>query len=140
VAELGDNGAWWTEYLFSPVDVFRDILARRRAYEATVTAEQKRNKSVAALTWPHDLPDCPGDLDFAALRKLAGIATPDGVPVVSDALTVARLLGWLVAVWAETEDVKGRRSYVRAKHGTADPLPPSWLSAVRNAAGTRMAS
>lgn len=140
VAGLGGRGRWWKAQTFSPVDAFGEVVARREAYAATVNAERRRNKSVAALTWPHDLPDNAGVTEFAELRQLAGIACPEGTPVVSEALTVARVLSWLAEVWAETEDVKARRSYVRLKHGAAEPLPPAWLGAVRTAAGTGQSS
>jgi hypothetical protein len=123
VAGLGDRGRWWKAHTFSSVDAFGEVVARRRAYEATVDAERARNKSVAVLTWPHDLPDDVGVAELAELRQLAGIACPEGTPVVSEALTIVRVLGWLVVAWAETEDVKARRSYVRLKHGAAEPLP-----------------
>ena len=139
-AELGDRGTWWKGCGFSPVEAFCDVVAWRRTYETTVDAERERNNTVAALTWPHDLPDDPVVSDFAELRKLAGIASPEGTPVVSEALAVARVLSWLVTVWAETEGVKARRHYVRAKHGAAEPLPPTWLAAVRTAAGARRSS
>jgi hypothetical protein len=140
VAGLGGRGRRWKGHTFSPVDAFGEIVARRKAYAATVNAERRRNKSVAVLTWPHDLPDNAGVTEFAELRQLAGIACPEGTPVVSEALTVARVLSWLAEVWAETEDVKARRSYVRLKHGAAEPLPPAWLGAVRTAAGTGQSS
>ncbi|HEX5114198.1 MAG TPA: DUF6218 family protein [Pseudonocardiaceae bacterium] len=140
-ADTDDRGIQWKKNVFSPVEVFADVVARRRIHTATVRAEQERNKSVAALVWPHDLPDDVSvAADFAGLTGLARIAVPAGAPVVSDALTVARLLRWLVVVWTETEDVKGRRSYVRAEHGPAEPLPPTWLTAVRTAAGGGLAS
>lgn len=140
VAGLGGRGRWWKDHTFSPIDAFGEVVARRRAYAATVNAERERNKSVAVLTWPHDLPGDAGVTEFAELRRLAGIACPEGTPVVSEALTVARVLSWLVVVWAETEDVKARRSYVRLKHGAAEPLPPAWLTAVRTAADTGQSS
>jgi uncharacterized protein YegL len=139
-AELDDHGSWWKPYVFSLADAFREVDARRRAYRTTVDAERERNKSVAALAWTRDLPDNAAVADVAGLRELAGIALPVGTPVVSEALAVARFLGWLVAVWTETEDTKARRPYVRAQHGAAEPLPPSWLSAVRTAAAARRLS
>lgn len=140
VAGLDGRGRWWKAYTFSPVEAFGEIVTRRRAYEATVDAERNRNKSVAVLAWPHDLPDDAEVAEFADLRQLAGIACPEGTPVVSEGLTVARVLSWLVVVWAETEDVKARRRYVRRKHGAVEPLPPAWLTAVRTAAGTGRSS
>jgi hypothetical protein len=132
----GDRGNWWKELVFSPVEAFREVVARRRAHEAAVTEERERNKSVTALVWRHDLPDDATVADFGELRTLAGIAPPDGTPVVSEALAVARVLSWLVALWAEAEDVKARRPYVRLQHGPLEPLPPGWSTAVRTA-GTR---
>lgn len=140
VAGSGDRGRWWKACTFSPVEVFHETVARRRAYEATVSAERERNKSLAAVSWPHELSDHTVVMDVADLRKLAGIATPDGTPVVSEALAVSRLLNWLVAAWAEVEDVKARRTYVRVEHGAAEPLPPAWLTAVRTAADIRQSS
>jgi Family of unknown function (DUF6218) len=140
VAGLGNCGNWWKPNVFSMVEAFQDCVDRRRTYAATVNAERERNKSISDLAWPHDLPEGATPADFAGLRALAAIASPEGPPVVSEALTIARLLTWLVAVWAETEEVKSRRSYVRARHGAVEPLPPSWMNAVRTAAGPGMPS
>jgi hypothetical protein len=41
-------------------------------------------------------------------------------------------------VWAETEQLKGRRDYVRDKHGEPEALPPTWLAAVTTASATRL--
>jgi hypothetical protein len=140
VAGLDEPGTWWKDCLFSPVEALQETVVRRGVYEAAVTAERQKNKSIVPLGWRHALPDDVAVADFAGLRAQAGIAIPDGVAVISDALAVARVLAWLVGVWAETEAVKGRRSYVQAGYGAAEPLPPEWLHAVRAAAGSRLAA
>jgi len=130
--------AWWKGQLFSPATAFAETVDRRRRYAATVSAAREDGKSITALEWAHDLPDDTPVDDFAALQGIAGIRCAPGSPVVSDVLTVARTLRWLVSVWAETEQVKSRRRYVRAEHGDPDQLPPSWLRAVRTASATRL--
>jgi hypothetical protein len=48
------------------------------------------------------------------------------------------VLKWLVGVWAETEQVKNRRPYVRDAYGGCEGLPPLWLAAVQTANATRL--
>lgn len=137
-AGLGD-AMWWHEQVFSAVAVFGEIAERRLMIEATVKAARLNNKSITALEWERDFPADVEPKDFDELRRLARIVTPPGSPVVAEALTVARVLRWLVTVWAETEQVKARRHYVRAKHGAPEALPPSWLDVVQGASATRLA-
>jgi hypothetical protein len=137
VAGLADSGLWWKKHLFSPVEAYDHIVRRRQLVAATVDAARETNKSMTPIGWAHDLVETAvGDL--AALQAAAGIVAPPGSPVVSEALRLARVLRWLVVVWTEAEDVKGRRRVVRAAHGAAEPLPPAWLAAVRAAASTRL--
>ncbi|MEV7096782.1 DUF6218 family protein [Amycolatopsis sp. NPDC051045] len=55
--------------------------------------------------------------DFTSLQHVARISAAPGTLVVSEVLSIARTLRWLVSVRAETEQVKNRRRYVRAEHG-----------------------
>ena len=136
VAELAEAGEWWTPAQLRPVDVFAQIVDRRAAYEKTVKLRQAESKSITDLDWRRDFPSMPAD--FEALRALAEVARPVGTAVIAEALTVARVLRWLVRLWMETEQVKGRRKYVREQHGDPEALPPEWLATVRAAAANRI--
>ncbi|RSD12033.1 DUF6218 family protein [Amycolatopsis eburnea] len=134
-ADSGIEDGWWQRQLFSPVEAFREAAQRRLRYDRTVEAARRESKTITPLQWTHDLPLDTEIEDFASLQRVARISPAPGTPVVSEVLSVARTLRWLVSVWAETEQVKGRRNYVQAEHGDAEPLPPRWLAAVQ-AAGT----
>ncbi|WP_290061898.1 DUF6218 family protein [Amycolatopsis solani] len=137
-AESGIEDGWWQRQLFSPVDAFREAARRRRQYDLTVEAARKESKTITPLEWTHDLPLDTEIEDFASLQRVARISAAPGTPVVSEVLSIARTLRWLLAVWAETEQVKGRRRYVQAAHGDAEPLPPGWLAAVQAAGSNRL--
>ncbi|GAB2781308.1 DUF6218 family protein [Amycolatopsis magusensis] len=137
-ADLVGEGAWWTAHLFSPVVAFTETVSRRRRYESTVATAKEAKKSITALEWAHELPEDTTVESFSALRGTARISPAVGVPVVSEVLTTARVLRWLVEVWSDTEMVKNRREYVRAVHGATEPLPPEWLLAVQTAGKTRL--
>lgn len=133
-----DDDQWWNAHWFSSVDVLGEVVARRAEFEATVAASKKDGKHVAALQWARDLPADELPQDFAQLRALSGLGIAPGPAVVSEVLTVSRVLGWLAGVWAEVEQVKNRRRYVRDMHGAPEALPPSWLAAVQTASATRL--
>lgn len=137
-AELDVEDGWWKGQLFSPADAFRETARRRQRYDLTVETARKATKSITPLEWTHDLPLDAEIEDFTSLQRVARISAPPGTPVVSEALSIARTLRWLVTIWAETEQVKNRRRYVRAEHGDAEPLPPQWLAAVQSAGSTRL--
>jgi hypothetical protein len=137
-AKLDVEDGWWKRQLFSPVDAFRETAERRRRYGRTVETARESSKSITPLEWTHDLPDDTGVEDFASLRHVARISAAPGTPVVSEVLSTARTLRWLVSVWAETEQVKNRRRYVRAEHGDPEPLPPQWLAAVQSGSTNRL--
>lgn len=133
-----DVSQWWGKHVFSSLDVFGDVLDRRERYGQTVTAARQGGRNVTDLGWRHDYSVTPLPQDFAALHRLAGLATSPGAPVVSEVLTVCSVLRWLIEVWQETEHVKNRRSYVFDAHGAPEVLPPSWLTAVDYANETRL--
>jgi hypothetical protein len=137
-AKVDIADGWWKRQLFSPVDAFRETAQRRQQYVVTVEATRENNKTITPLEWTHDLPDNAEVQDFAALQRIARISSAPGTPVVSEILPIARTLRWLVSIWAETEQVKNRRRYVRAEHGDPDPLPPQWLAAVQSASANRL--
>ena len=137
-AKVDAEDNWWEQQLFSPVDAFRETAERRRHYDVTVETAREGNKSITPLEWTHDLPEDTEIEDFVSLQRVARVSAAPGSPVVSDVLSIARTLRWLVSVWAETEQVKNRRRYVRAEHGEPEPLPPRWLAAVQVAATTRL--
>ena len=133
-----DADRWWEAQWFSPVEVFHEVLARRAELEATVTGVRRGGRTVAPVQWDRtftaeDRPTTVGDL-----AQLAAVAAPAGAPVVVEALRLARLLQWLVGLWAQTEQVKNRRDYLRDKHGEPEALPPAWMSAVQTASTTRL--
>jgi hypothetical protein len=137
-AKVDAEDNWWKRHLFSPVDAFHETTRRRQQYVDTVEAARKTTKTITPLEWTHDLPDDAEVEDFASLQRIAGVSSAPGTPVVSEILPIARTLRWLVTVWAETEQVKNRRRYVRAEHGDPDPLPPQWLAAVLSASTNRL--
>lgn len=137
VAQIG-NESWWKRQAFSPLSALEEISARRAAMERTVDAAKQLRKNIVPLGWERDLVTEIQPEDFGGVRRLAGVAQAPGSPVVSEALTVSRVLHWLAQRWAETEQVKNRRSYVNEAHGEPELLPPGWLAAIRTAAGTRL--
>ena len=136
VADLAEAGEWWESARVRPVDVFAQIVDRRAAYEKTVKLRKAESKSIKDLAWRRVFPSMPDD--FEGLRALAEVARPVGTAVIAEALTVARVLQWLVRLRTETEQVKGRRKYVREQHGDPEALPPGWLATVRAAAANRI--
>lgn len=138
-AAEGTDLGWWKTHVFSPVEVFGAVVRRRQEFENTVRHEAEQNKGITPLEWTHDLAVPAADAATVDdLLKVAGIRRAEGPPVVADALTVARLLRWLVTLWSETEQVKNRRHYVLDAHGPAESLPPAWLAAVHTASTTRL--
>lgn len=137
-AKVDAGEDWWQQQLFSPIDAFHETAERRRQYDTTVETAREGSKSITALEWTHDLPEETEVQDFASLQRVARVSAALGSPVVSDVLSIARTLRWLVSVWAETEQVKNRRRYVRAEHGNPEPLPPRWLAAVEVAGDHRL--
>ncbi|AIJ24004.1 DUF6218 family protein [Amycolatopsis methanolica] len=130
-AGLAETG-WWRRQVFAPSGVFEEIARRRQSIEDVVENARAERKNVAALDWPRELPDVmPRDVE--GVRTLAGIGKGPGASAGAQAITVARVLRWLVQLWTETEQVKNRRSYVRDALGEPEALPPSWLAAVRTA-------
>ncbi len=89
------------------------------------------------MEWSRDL-SAELPTDFPQLCEVSGLAVADGAPVIAEALTVARLLGWLTGIWSDTEQVKGRGRHLRDRHGEPEALPPTWLAAVRAASSTRL--
>lgn len=133
-----DVSQWWDKHLVSPLGVFRDVLDRRERYGQTVTAARASGRNVTDLGWRQDYSATPQPENFAALRRLAGLAVSPGAPVVSEVLTVCSVLRWLIELWQETEQLKNRRSYVFDARGAPEVLPPSWLTAVSYANETRL--
>ncbi|MFC5094437.1 DUF6218 family protein [Amycolatopsis plumensis] len=137
-AEVQVEDGWWKRQLFSPVDAYRETAERRQRYVRTAEAARETTKSITPLEWTHDLADETDVEEFASVQRAARISDAPGTPVVSEVLSIARTLRWLVSVWAETEQVKNRRRYVRDEHGEPDPLPPQWLAAVQAASTNRL--
>jgi hypothetical protein len=133
-----DADRWWAAQRFSPTDAFRDVLTRRAEFEATIASVRQAGRSVAALRWARAFPADDRPETVAELQQLADVGVPVGAPVIAEALRISRLLAWLVGMWTQTEQVKGRRDYVRDKHGEPEALPPSWLTAVTTASATRL--
>jgi hypothetical protein len=133
-----DRSPWWTAQRFSPIDAFEELLARRAELEATVASVGQAGRKVAPVTWGRGLDAADRPRTVLHLQQLAGVAEVAGTPVIAEALRLSRLLQWLVGVWTETEQLKGRRDYVRNKHGDPEALPPTWLAAVTTASATRL--
>lgn len=136
VAGLG-AARWWEKQVFSPVRIFQEVIARREAYDATVAAARETGRNTAPLEWSRDFSTAEAPADFENLRLLSGIQTVSSSPVCSEALSVSRVLRWMVSTWAEIEQVKNRRAYVREVHGPVEALPPSWLAAITTADANR---
>lgn len=129
---------WWTSQRFSATDAFHDTLTRRAELEATVAGVRQSGRTVAPLQWDRAFSADNRPCTVDELVDLADIAAPPGAPVVAEALRLARLLRWLVGLWAQTEQVKNRRDYLRDKHGDPEALPPGWMAAVQTAGTTRL--
>jgi hypothetical protein len=121
-----DTGPWWTRQVFSPVDTFRETVARRHELAASA-------RLGGPLRWIRDFDVIPPDFD--SLRRLSALRAASGPsPVQAAALTVSRLLRWQVGLWLETEQVKSRHRI----QGDPQALPPSWLAAVLTAEARRL--
>ena len=120
---------WWSRRVFSPIDAFADVVQRRKAIDERIAAVRSERKNVATVEWRREFTG-PLPRTFDDVRRLSGLAVAPGPDGISEAITVARVLRWLVEIWAETEQVKNRRDYLRGELGAVEPLPPSWLSAV----------
>lgn len=137
-ARLETADEWWSVRSYSPMDVFGELVTRRAAYEGTVEARRQTTKNISPLEWSRDFALDRLPADFAALRVLSPIGVAPGAAAVSEALTVSRVLRWLVELWSQTEQTKNRRPYLREVHGDPDPLPASWWAAMRAALSTRL--
>lgn len=111
---------WWKRHVFSPVQVFGEIIDRRKTYDESVMAVSGSGKVVAPLEWSRDLPASSMPGNFPPLHGESLPRAAAGTPVGSELLTVARVLRWLVRVWTEIEQVTGRRSYVQNEHGKVE--------------------
>lgn len=132
------SNEWWSVRSYCAVDVFSELVARRAAYEKTVEARRQTTKNVSPLEWSRDFALDQLPANFAELRALSPIGIARGAAAVSEVLTVSRILQWLVELWSQTEQTKNRRPYLREEHGDPEPLPPSWLAAMRAALSARL--
>lgn len=137
-AGLSVPGDWWEARSFAPVTAFGDVLQRRAAFESSIEARRATTKNIAVLEWSRDYSTERTPDSFDALRALSPVGAAPGAPAVSEALTVSRVLSWVAALWTETEQPKGRRTYLRDEHGAAEPLPPAWRAATRTAGASRL--
>ncbi|MBB2935560.1 hypothetical protein FHX82_002614 [Amycolatopsis bartoniae] len=119
---------WWREQLFSPVLAFEEVVARRAEIEKVVE-DARATKNVAVVEWPADVTGYDVR-EFEDLRRVARLSRTTG-EACGTAILVSRVLRWLVRQWAETEQVKNRRPYVRDALGEPQALPPTWLAAVQ---------
>lgn len=124
---------------FSLIETFADILKRRREYELFVEKRRCRNKQILPLDWQRDLSNEPNPVNLDDLQKISRLAVPPGVPAVSEALLISRLLSWFVGLWSETEQTKNRRRYFADEFGLPTALPPTWLKAVQAAYHSKLA-
>jgi hypothetical protein len=131
-ADIG-AGRWWDQQLFSPIQAFREVVERRQEIEAVVRRTRATRRSVAELEWTRNFHEAAPSDSVEDLRAIAGVRPGPGTSAGGAAITVARVLRWLVTVWSEIEQVKNRRSYVREGLGDPEALPQSWLAAVRTA-------
>jgi hypothetical protein len=133
------SGDWWGKHVFTLTEALAELSARRESFEQTIADTRESGRSVAALEWPRDLPADNLPSSLAEMRELARVGLPAGAPAVSEVLTIANVLRWIVGLWGETEQVKGRRRYILEAHGPAEALPPSWQAAVTAADANRLA-
>lgn len=129
---------WWESQWFFATDAFHDTLTRRAVLAATVAEVRQSGRTVAPLQWDRAFSPADRPATVDELAALAEIAAPAAAPVVAEALRLSRLLRWLVGLWAQTEQVKNRRDYLRDKHGDPEALPPGWMAAVQTAGTTRL--
>ena len=133
-----DAHEWWTGQRFFPPDAFEDLLTRRAEFETAVASIRQAGRNVAPVTWGRTFTTTDHPTTTRDLQQLASIGDLAATPVIAEALKLSRLLQWLIEIWAETEQLKGRRDYVRDKHGEPEALPPTWLTAVTTASATRL--
>jgi hypothetical protein len=133
-----DADGWWNKQCFSPTEAFTDVLTCRAEFQATIAAVRQTGRNVAPLRWDRAFPTGLRPSTVAELQQLAGVGRVAGAPVIVEALQMSRMLRWLIALWAQTEQVKNRREYIREEHGEPQALPPSWLTAVTTASTTRL--
>jgi hypothetical protein len=137
-AQLEISNEWWSVRSYSSVDVFGELVARRAAYERMVEARRQTTKNISPLEWPRDFTLDQLPTDFAGLQILSPLGIAPGAAAVSEVLTVSRVLRWLVELWSQTEQTRNRRPYLREVPGDPEPLPPSWLAAMRAALSARL--
>ncbi|GAA1195287.1 DUF6218 family protein [Pseudonocardia alaniniphila] len=130
---------WWDTHVFSLTEAFAELVGRRGSFEQTVAQTKESGRSVAALEWSRDFPTDNLPSTLTELRELARLGVPAGAPAVAEVLTIANVLRWVVELWGETEQVKGRRRYILEKHGPVEALPPSWQAALTSAGVNRLA-
>lgn len=137
-AGLASCARWWSTRLFSLPDALADAVSHRAEIERVVKRYRREHPGTTSLQWRRGagITDPPPDLED--LRQLARIRVSGVSEVVREALTLTRAMRWTAALWAEAEQTKTRRSYVRQELGPPADLPPRWLDAARTAAGTRL--
>lgn len=115
----------------APLLLIDDLLAevrehRQRDAEAHAAFRATRRAKTTDLTWPSEVP--PPDRARAVLSVHRGAASP----VAAAALAVAGAVRQAIELWEDTEQVRYRRLHLRS-FGDAQPLPPRWLAALREA-------
>ncbi|MFR9802547.1 DUF6218 family protein [Pseudonocardia sp. RS010] len=137
-AEVDGSDPWWDKHTFLAPAVFADVVDRRMSYEKTIGRLKDSGRKIADLEWAREFSAEALPATLGELRELARLAIPEGAPAVAEALTVAHVLRWLVELWGETEQVKGRRTYIQEEYGPVEPLPPTWRVAVAVANTNRL--
>lgn len=90
-------------------------------------------------TYHVDLDDLPRDTDGALGRLQLSNPGRGAEPAASTALATCRLLEAAVHAWQETESARLRRKALHQFGGAAvRPLPPRWLSKLRQAYPVRI--
>lgn len=123
----------WSTCAITIPDVMTEISDVRTAYRKRVADEKSTKKNVADLDWPPNLKlPLPGTAEELHDRTgFAPLVAPTAA--ATEALMLARLVGWLVERWHETAVALARRDYLRATFGKPTVLAPRWESRLADA-------
>lgn len=112
-------------------------IAEHRARHAQALSDHcsATKSKTTPLVWRREVPADPATLE--QLQRVARVVGTIGTNQVAQrALLLSRLTRWVVELWHDTEQVRGRRQYLRDQFGHQAPLPPRWLGQLRAAYAT----
>ncbi|WP_433528422.1 DUF6218 family protein [Micromonospora sp. CA-263727] len=115
-------------------DLLDEIGEQRAQYDEAVERHRAMTKSkVVSLAWPTEMPD------RKELAQRASVQPAAASPVAAAALALTSAVMVTAQLWEDTEQTRYRRTYLRSL-GEPLPLPPRWLSRLREAVANNTAT